>query len=138
MTKYCPICNISLLEVTYIGILLMMMGVKEIDATTLKQMMDEKGDEIRLYDTRSQAEFAQGIIEGGEFTPLHTVPVKMHDLPKDKTIVFYCRSGARSAQACMYVSEHTDIEPINLRGGIISWYQSGFDIIRPDEIQAQG
>jgi rhodanese-related sulfurtransferase len=115
-----------------------MTSINEIDAATLKQMMDEKGDEIRLYDIRSQAEFAQGVIKGGELTPLHTVPAKMHDLPKDKTIVFYCRSGARSAQACMYVAENAGIEAINLRGGIISWYQSGNEIVRPDQIQAQG
>ena len=114
-----------------------MNGVKEIDASTLKEMMD-KGEDIQLLDVRSQAEFAQGIIEGGEFVPLHTIPLKMNDLSKEKTIVFYCRSGARSAQACMYVEQNAGIEALNLRGGIISWYQSGFDIVRPEEMQAQG
>ena len=114
-----------------------MMSIKEIDAPTLKEMIDKGGDDIRLYDIRSQAEFAQGIIKGGELTPLHTIPAKMYDLPKDKTIVFYCRSGARSAQACMYVAENAGIEAINLRSGIISWYQSGYEIVRPGEVQAQ-
>ena len=108
-----------------------MFGVKEIDALSLKEMMD-KGEEIQLLDVRSQAEFAQGIIKGGEFAPLHTVPLKMNELDKDKTIVFYCRSGARSAQACSFVAQNGGIEALNLRGGIISWYQSGFEIIRPD------
>jgi rhodanese-related sulfurtransferase len=129
-------CNISKLVLAYIGIPIMM-SVKEIDATALKEMMDN-GEDICLYDVRSQAEFAQGIIRGGEFAPLHTIPVKMHDLPKDKTIVFYCRSGARSAQACLYVAENTGIEALNLRGGIISWYQSGNEVIKPDEMQANG
>jgi len=114
-----------------------MFGVKEIDAVALKAMIDE-GEDIQLLDVRSQAEFAQGIIEGGEFVPLHTIPLKMNDLSKDKTIVFYCRSGARSAQACAYVSQNTGVEALNLRGGIISWYQSGYDIVRPDSMQAQG
>lgn len=114
-----------------------MNGVKEIDATTLKEMI-ENGDEVQLLDVRSQAEFAQGIIEGGEFVPLHTVPVKINDFSKDKTIVFYCRSGARSAQACMFVAQNTGIEALNLRGGIISWYQSGYDIVRPEGMQVQG
>ncbi len=108
-----------------------MFGVKEIEAATLKEMID-KGEEIQLLDVRSQAEFAQGIIEGGEFVPLHTIPLKMNDLDKDKTIVFYCRSGARSAQACSYVKQNAGIEALNLRGGIISWYQSGFEIVRPE------
>jgi len=114
-----------------------MSPVKEIDATALKEMMDSN-ENIQLLDVRSQAEFAQGIIEGGEFVPLHTIPLKVNDLSKDKKIIIYCRSGARSAQACMFLSQNADIEALNLRGGIISWYQSGFDIIRPDEMQAQG
>ncbi|MEE9444867.1 MAG: rhodanese-like domain-containing protein [Cocleimonas sp.] len=114
-----------------------MFGVKEIDATALKEMMDSD-DNIQLLDVRSQAEFAQGIIEGGEFVPLHTIPLKVNDLSKDKKIVIYCRSGARSAQACMFLSQNTDIEAFNLRGGIISWHQSGFDVVRPSEMQAQG
>ena len=108
-----------------------MFGVKEIDAAGLKEMMD-KGEDIQLLDVRSQAEFAQGIIDGGEFVPLHTVPLKMNDLDKNKTIVFYCRSGARSAQACSFVEQNAGIETLNLRGGIISWYQSGFEIVRPE------
>ncbi len=107
-----------------------MFGVKEIDAATLKEMMD-KDEDIQLIDVRSQAEFAQGIIPGGEFVPLHTIPLKMNDFDKNKPIVFYCRSGARSAQACAYVQQNTGIEPLNLRGGIIAWYQSGFDIVQP-------
>lgn len=114
-----------------------MFGVKEIDATGLKEMMD-KDEDIQLFDVRSQAEFAQGIIKGGEFAPLHTIPLKINDLDKNKTIVFYCRSGARSAQACSFVEQNTGIEALNLRGGIISWYQSGFEIIRPESAQALG
>lgn len=118
-----------------------MFGVKEIDATGLKEMLDnakQDGKTIKLLDVRSQAEFAQGILEGGEFMPLHTLPLKMNDLDKDDTIVFYCRSGARSAQACMYVAQNAGIEALNLRGGIISWYQSGYEIVRPENMQAQG
>ncbi len=118
-----------------------MFGVKEIDASGLKEMLDtaeKDGKKVRLFDVRSQAEYAQGIIEGGEFVPLHTLPLKMNEINKDDINVFYCRSGARSAQACMYLAQNSDIEGINLRGGIISWYQSGYEIVRPDQVQAQG
>ncbi len=111
--------------------------IKEIDAAGLKELMD-KDEDILLYDVRSQAEFSQGIIEGGIFMPMHTVPVKLNDLPDDKTIVFYCRSGARSGQVCGYVMQNTNLEPLNLRGGIISWYQSGFEVVKPEGLQAQG
>lgn len=107
-----------------------MFGVNEIDAAGLRTLMDS-GEAIRLIDVRSSAEYNQGIIEGGEFMPLHTLPMKLNDLPKDQKVVFYCRSGARSAQACMFASQNAGVDAINLRGGIISWYQSGYAVTPP-------
>lgn len=118
-----------------------MFGVKEIDPAGLKELIDnaeKQGKKVKLLDVRSQAEYAQGIIEGGEFVPLHTIPLKINDFDKDDTLVFYCRSGVRSAQACMYVAQQTGLEPLNLRGGIIAWYQSGYEIVRPDTMQVNG
>nr|CAA6806768.1 MAG: Sulfurtransferase [uncultured Thiotrichaceae bacterium] len=109
-----------------------MFGVSEMDAHELRALLDA-GEKVRLIDVRSDAEFKQGIIEGGEFMPLHTLPLKMNELGNkdNETLVIYCRSGARSAQACMYLKQNADIEAINLRGGIISWHQSGNAVVRP-------
>lgn len=110
-----------------------MSGIREIDTTALKQLLDS-GEKVRLIDVRSASEVAQGMIEGSEFMPLHTLPMRMHELPNDETIVFYCRSGARSAQACLFLAQHTGIEAINLRGGIIAWHQAGQAIVVPDAV----
>ena len=108
------------------------MSFKEIDAAKLKEMIDNEGGDLLLYDIRTPAEFLQGMIRGGKLTPLNVIPAVMHDIPTDKTIVFYCRSGARSGQACEYVNEQLGLDAINLAGGIISWYQSGNEVIRPE------
>lgn len=104
--------------------------IEEIDAAELKTRLasDEK---IRLIDVRSDMEYRQGIIEGGEFMPLHTVPLKISEISNDVTNIIYCRSGQRSGQACMFLEQQAGIKAINLRGGIIAWGQSGFPIIRP-------
>ncbi len=112
-----------------------MFGIKEIDAVGLKKMLDD-GDKIKLIDVRSEAEYNQGIIEDGEFMPLHTLPARLNDLPEDETIVFYCRTGARSGQACGFVKQNTGIEALNLSGGIVRWYQSGFPVVQPDTLNA--
>lgn len=110
-----------------------MYGINEIDAAGLKSLIDS-GESFRLIDVRSSAEYNQGIIAGGEFMPLHTLPIKLNDLPSDQKVVFYCRSGARSAQACMFIGQNVNnIEAINLRGGIISWARSGYEISAPQE-----
>lgn len=109
-----------------------MFDVKEMNVHELRALLDA-GKKVRLIDVRSDDEFNQGIIEGGEFFPLHTIPLKMNELANkdDETLVIYCRSGNRSAQACMYLKQNADIEAINLQGGIISWYQSGNAVIAP-------
>lgn len=112
-----------------------MFGVKEIDANGLKQMLDD-GEKVKLIDVRSEAEYNQGIIENGEFMPLHTLPVHLNDLPKDETIVFYCRTGARSGQACAFAKQNAGIDALNLSGGIIRWYQSGHPVVQPSTTNA--
>ena len=110
-----------------------MFGVKEIDALGLQKLIASE-EEVHLIDVRSAAEYNRGIIDGGEFMPLHTLPLRLNDLPTDKTIVFYCRSGARSAQACMFTKQQIGLEAINLSGGIIGWARSGLSLITPTQM----
>lgn len=110
-----------------------MFGVQEMDAIGLKEMLDnDKDNKIRLIDVRSQGEYARGIIEGGEFLPLHTLPARYHEFSEDDNLVFYCGSGNRSVQACRFLAQNTNIKSINLRGGLFSWYQAGLEIVPPN------
>ena len=43
-------------------------------------------------------------------------------------MVLYCRSGARSYQACHILMQQGYERVINLRGGIIAWARHGFEI----------
>jgi rhodanese-related sulfurtransferase len=106
------------------------MVVKEIDAADLQSRI-EPGEDIALIDIRSDAEVAQGILPDAEHLPMHLIPLRMHDLPKDRDVVLYCRSGARSYHACNFLGQQGVDNVINLRGGIISWVRSGFDIAPP-------
>ena len=103
------------------------MMVQEIDVAELKQRMDA-GHDFVLYDIRTEAEVNQGVLPGSEFLPMHLIPLKMQDFPKDKEIVLYCRSGARSYHACAYLMQQGITNVVNLRGGIISWAQHGYNI----------
>ena len=103
--------------------------VKEIDSTELKARLDA-GDSIELLDIRSDAEVAQGILPEAQHLPMHLIPLRMHDFPKDKEVILYCRSGARSYHACNYLMQQGVKNVVNLRGGIISWAQQGYDIGR--------
>jgi rhodanese-related sulfurtransferase len=106
------------------------MNVKEIDATQFAQWVDDNGHKMRVIDVRQMEEIAQGTVPKAEALPLHTLPAKMYDLSKDEKLVMVCRSGARSAQACMFLQQQGFSNVYNLRGGMMGWMQSGFPAYR--------
>lgn len=99
-----------------------MFGVREIDSSQLEDVL-KKG--AKLVDVRSDAEFAQAKIEGSTHIPLHLLPLKLQELQGGEPIVFCCRSGARSAQACVWLMSQGIDNVYNLAGGIMGWAREG-------------
>ena len=112
-----------------------MHNINEIDVNTLAEWHEE-GKTFKLVDVRSTEEFAQGVIPGGELLPLHVLPMKADELCKDTVHVFYCRSGARSAQACAFMASKGHDNSVNLRGGIIAWARMRMPIVAPGQAVA--
>lgn len=103
------------------------MQIKEIDSSALKSRLDA-GEDMLLLDIRSEAELRQGILPGAEHMAMHLIPLKMQDFPKDKEVILYCRSGARSYHACAFLAQQGVDNVLNLRGGILDWARNGFEI----------
>ncbi|KPJ78338.1 MAG: hypothetical protein AMJ54_04295 [Deltaproteobacteria bacterium SG8_13] len=93
------------------------------------------GDELRHYidthnessyvliDVRQPAEYEMGHIPGALFLPMLEFESKLFELPSDQDLIFYCRSGARSAAAALLAqdAEVTSGKVYNLLGGILKW-----------------
>ena len=105
-----------------------MYGIKEIDVTELSQQLENLPENVKLIDVRTPAEVARGKISGSENLPLHVIPLKANDFSNDDKIIFYCQTGARSAQACAFMSSKGVDNVYNLRGGIVTWAQMGLPV----------
>ncbi len=103
------------------------MMIKEIDANDLQNRIAE-GDDFMLLDIRSAGELAQGMLPDAEHLPMHVIPLRINELPKDKDVILYCHSGARSYHACAYLAQQGYDNVINLRGGILNWARSGYQL----------
>lgn len=57
-----------------------------------------------LVDVRSAEEFAEKSVEGSVNIPIENIE-KINELPKDKTLIFYCSSGSRAEKAMSYAKE---------------------------------
>ncbi len=99
-----------------------MFGIREIDSDQLESL---RISGVHLIDVRTEAEHAQAKIEGSTHIPLHMLPFKAQELQGSQPVVFYCRSGARSAQACSWLMQQGKQDVYNLAGGIMSWARAG-------------
>ena len=90
----------------------------------LKEREEGKVDFI-LVDVREQMEYDEGYIKGIDtLKPTSTFQnwgQDFFDEVKDKTVIFTCRSGARSGQVAQVFRENGHAKSINLSGGIISY-----------------
>ena len=105
-------------------------GIKEIEATQLAAMLG-KNEDVQIVDIRQLIEVQTGTVPGAEVMPMHTIPLRIQEIKQDKPVVLVCRSGARSAQACMFLAQNGFENVFNLRGGMMGWAGSGQTIGLP-------
>lgn len=53
-------------------------------------------DEVTLLDVRGAAEWGSGHLPGAKHIPLGDLPARVAEVPRDKPVVVYCRTGTRS------------------------------------------
>ncbi len=71
----------------------------------------------RVVDVRTPAEFQDGAYKGAINIPLSLLPVRMNELePKDRPIVLYCASGARSGQGARLLKQAGFRDVVNAGG----------------------
>lgn len=95
-------------------------SINEISTIELKQLIDTKADFL-LIDYREEDERLIASLGGKAVTPsqLKSLPAI---LPKEKKVVFYCRTGRRSSDAILYLHKNHGFNNLyNLTGGIHSW-----------------
>lgn len=107
--------------------------INEIEVTELAKLKDSN-ESIRVIDIRQPAELDSGIIPGAEALPMHTIPLRMSELDREEKLIMVCRSGARSAQACMFLQQQGYDKVYNLRGGMMAWAGSGLEVGLPQAV----
>jgi phage shock protein E len=70
----------------------------------------------KIVDVRTPAEFRAGSYPGAANIPLSTLARRLEDIPKDRAVVLYCRSGARSAAAARILKRAGFADVLNAGG----------------------
>ena len=90
---------------------------------------------VCVVDVRRPDEWVgeYGHIEPALLITLDTLPMRQSELPTDKTIVFVCRSGGRSARAAEWAKENGFAKVYNMQGGMIEWSQNGYPSVNKNK-----
>jgi rhodanese-related sulfurtransferase len=96
-------------------------AVREITPEEFRSMT-ETGTPPVLIDVRAAWEHRICRIEGDELIPLEQLPYRLDELPKDRSVAFYCHHGMRSLIAAQ-IAARAGIEALSIAGGIELWAQ---------------
>ena len=95
-------------------------GHPKISSTEAIKLLDNI--DYKFIDVRTNSEFLSGHIENSIHIPLQELENRLNEIDqiKQKSIIVYCRSGARSSNATSILLKN-NFKVQNLSGGILSW-----------------
>ena len=93
-----------------------------ITAADLKEMLDAGKDPF-LVDVREPVEYEIVKIPGGVLIPKDRIlsGEALAELPQDKPLVLYCKTGVRSAEALAAVKAAGFRDAVHVQGGVTAW-----------------
>ena len=95
--------------------------VTEVGLQDLEQALQDK--ELVL-DVRESEEYAAGHVPGAQLLPLSMLPVRLHELPRDRAVYVVCQAGGRSAQAAQLLTA-AGVDARSVAGGTAAWTKAG-------------
>ncbi len=83
--------------------------------------------DVQLIDVRQDHEWEAGRIAGARHLELTELSAQATSIERDRPVVFYCRSGARSAMATDAFSQ-AGFDAHNMAGGLLAWEAEGLPL----------
>jgi rhodanese-related sulfurtransferase len=102
--------------------------MQDITVNELKKRLDSGEKDFIFIDVREPYEYEEFNL-GARLIPLGTIieaaTTELAD-DKDAEIIIHCRSGARSGQAKMILTNMGFPNVRNVEGGVLAWAREGF------------
>ena len=91
----------------------------------------ERGEDIQLIDVREAYEHEAGRIFGDRLVELMQLTAQADTINRARPVVFYCRTGSRSAMATE-AFRRAGYDAHNMAGGLVEWAGAGLPLEPPD------
>lgn len=113
-------------------------GVKNVTVEEAKKLVET--EDVFILDVRTPSEFNSSHIEGATLIPVtnsgesnlspdQLLEARIDEVPKNKKILVYCRSGHRSTSASQILINSGYSQVYNMEGGINAWTGAGYPLV---------
>lgn len=104
--------------------------VQPMSQDALLQHQAQHPDHLFLLDVRTPEEYAAGHIAGAVNVPHDQLATRLAEVPKDKDVVLYCRSGRRAGIAADVLAANGYTRLSHLEGDMIAWTEKGRPVVK--------
>ena len=80
-----------------------------------------------LVDVREPHEYAAGHVPGAVLIPMSVLPVRVEEIPRDRTVYVVCQVGGRSGQVAAWLAPQ-GFDVVNVAGGTQAWMLAGHPV----------
>lgn len=101
---------------------------------TQDQLLDHQSnhpDHLFVLDVRTPQEYAEGHVPGAVNVPHDQLASRLAEVPKDKDVVLYCRSGRRAGLAADVLKANGYTRVSHLEGDMQAWVEQGRPVEKP-------
>ena len=103
-------------------------SVNYIDIPVSEAKIKVDSGEYFILDVRTREEYDAGHIAGSVLIPNEVLLNRLDEVPRDKPILVYCRSGRRGAISSQDLIDNGFSEVYNMEGGIAAWQNAGYPV----------
>jgi rhodanese-related sulfurtransferase len=97
----------------------------------LLERQGKSDDSAYVLDVRSPEEYAAGHVPGAVNIPYDQIASRLAEVPKDKDVVLYCKSGRRAGIAAEVLANQGYTRLQHLEGDIVAWMEKGRPVETP-------
>ena len=106
-------------------------AVAPMSQEALLEHLSRHPDHLFVLDVRTPQEYAEGHVPGAVNVPYDQLPSRIADIPKDKDVVLYCKSGRRAGIAAETLAANGYTRLSHLEGDMPAWAAKGHAVEKP-------
>jgi phage shock protein E len=106
-------------------------ALPSMSAAALAEHQAKHADHVFVLDVRSPEEFSEGHVPGAVNVPYDQIAARIAEVPKNKDVVLYCRSGRRAGIAAEVLAANGYSRLSHLEGDMPGWIAQGRPVAKP-------